>query len=122
MQSDIDYMKIGQRIKAARVLKGFTQFELGELTDVSNNHISHIESGQTKVSLSLLIKIASVLDKDIDYFLLDIPYTRSDTIINSEIADKLNHCSSATLIAVNRMIDIMIEYEKFIRTDLEKSL
>ena len=122
MQSDIDYMKIGQRIKAARVLKGYTQFELGELTDVSNNHISHIESGQTKVSLSLLIKIASVLDKDIEYFLLDVPYTRSGTIINSEIAEKLNRCSSATLIAVNQMIDTMMEYEKLIRADLEKVL
>lgn len=115
MQSDIDYIRIGQRIKAARLAKGLTQADLGEATNVSNNHISYIEIGQTKVSLSLLIKLASALEKDLDYFLLDVPYTRKNTIINSEIAEKLNKCSSNTLITINRMLDLFLEYESTLK-------
>ena len=92
MQSDIDYDKIGQRIKAARLEKKYSQADLGGSVGCSNNHISHIEVGQTKVSLPLLLKLASVLEKELDYFLLDTPYARRDSIIDNEIAMKLKKC------------------------------
>ena len=33
--------------------------------------MSHIETGQTKVSLSLLLKLAYALDMDLNFFLMD---------------------------------------------------
>ena len=71
MQPEIDYIKIGQRIKAARQEKGYSQADLGALVGCSNNHMSHVEVGQTKVSLAMLLKLAFVLEKNFDYFLLD---------------------------------------------------
>lgn len=50
MQPEINYTKIGQRIKSARLEKGYSQADLGERVGCSNNHMSHIEVGQTKVS------------------------------------------------------------------------
>ena len=50
VQPTVDFTKIGQRIKAARLEKGLNQSELGELVGCSNNHMSHVEVGQTKVS------------------------------------------------------------------------
>lgn len=47
--------------------------------------MSHVEVGQTKVSLPMLLKLAYVLDKNFDYFLLDTPYAKCENIINSEI-------------------------------------
>ena len=61
MQPDIDYAKIGQRIKSARQEKGFSQADLGALVGCSNNHMSHVEVGQTKVSLAMLLKLSIVL-------------------------------------------------------------
>ena len=55
MQPEIDYIKIGQRIKAARQEKGYSQADLGALVGCSNNHMSHVEVGQTKVSLAMLL-------------------------------------------------------------------
>lgn len=61
MQPEIDYVKIGQRIRAARQEKGYSQADLGALVGCSNNHMSHVEVGQTKVSLAMLLKLAFVL-------------------------------------------------------------
>ena len=108
MQPTVDFTKIGQRIKAARLEKGLNQSELGELVGCSNNHMSHVEVGQTKVSLSMLMKLSLVLEKDFDYFLMDTPYVRQERLIDTEILKK---CTPATLISVNKIIDILLEQQ-----------
>jgi transcriptional regulator with XRE-family HTH domain len=111
VQPEVDYLKIGQRIKSARLEQGLNQTELGKLVGCSNNHMSHIEIGQTKVSLSMLLRISYVLKKDLNYFLLDTPYAKRESIVNGEIAQKLEKCNSTTLVAISRMIDILIEQQ-----------
>ena len=111
VQPEIDYFKIGQRIKIARLERGLTQSDLGSLVGCSNNHMSHVEIGQTKVSLSLLLRLSYVLEKDFDFFLLDTPYAKCDSIINTEIATKLRTCNSSTLVTINRIIDILLEQQ-----------
>ncbi|MEY8574887.1 helix-turn-helix transcriptional regulator [Oscillospiraceae bacterium 21-37] len=117
MQPEIDFAKIGQRIKAARMEKGLNQGELGELVGCSNNHMSHVEVGQTKVSLTMLMKLSVVLEKDFDYFLLDTPYVRQDRVIDSEILDKMKKCSPATLISINKIIDVLLEQQDVVETE-----
>ncbi len=112
MQPEIDYVKIGRRIKAARLEKGYSQADLGALVGCSNNHMSHVEVGQTKVSLAMLLKLSTVLEKDFDFFLLDTPYAKCDSIINKEIAEKLQRCSATTLITISKIIDVLIEQQK----------
>ena len=93
LQPELDYEKVGQRIKAARMEKNLNQADLGALVGCSNNHISHVEIGQTKVSLPLLLKIATSLD------------------INTELAEKLNQCNTTTLITISKIIDALIEQQ-----------
>ena len=111
VQPTVDFTKIGLRIKAARLEKGLNQSELGELVGCSNNHMSHVEVGQTKVSLSMLMKLSLVLEKDFDYFLMDTPYVRQERLIDTEILKKLKKCTPATLISVNKIIDILLEQQ-----------
>ena len=105
LQPELDY------VKAARMEKNLNQADLGALVGCSNNHISHVEIGQTKVSLPLLLKIATSLDKDFDYFLLDTPYTSRERLINTELAEKLNQCNTTTLITISKIIDALIEQQ-----------
>ncbi len=112
MQPEINYMKIGQRIRAARQEKKLSQADLGALVGCSNNHMSHVEVGQTKVSLPMLLKLAYVLDKDFDYFLMDTPYARRNQLIDGEISMKLTMCNTSTLIAVNKMLDVLLEQQQ----------
>ena len=111
LEAKIDFVKIGQRIKTARLEKGFSQAELGALLGCSNNHMSHVEVGQTKVSLSMLIHLAAVLAKDFDYFLLDCPRIKSASIIDGEISEKLKRCNTATLITLNKILDALLEQQ-----------
>ena len=117
MQPDIDYIKIGQRIRKCCVNRHMTQAELGALIGCSNNHVSHIETGQTRVSNAILMRIARTMNLSLDYFLMDTPYAQPETIINTEIAEKLGRCKPATLVAVNRILDSLLEQQDALIAD-----
>lgn len=108
---EVDYAYIGERIRNRRLAKGLTQADLSALANCSNNYLSHIETGQSKVSLGMLLRLAYALGESIEYFLLDTPYAQPDVIINREIAAKLKLCSPVTLNAVSKMIDVFIEQQ-----------
>ena len=114
---DVDFKKIGARIRQLRIEKGLTQSELGELIGCSNNHMSHIETAQNKVSLSLLLRLSYALEVSLDFFLLDTPFARPQAIIDFELSQKLQKCSPTTLIAVNQMIDTLLEQQTALSTD-----
>ena len=117
MQPDIDYLKIGQRIKAARLEKGLNQSDLGALVGCSNNHMSHVEIGQTKVSLPMLMKLSLALEKDFDYFLMDTTYAKCETIIDIDISNKLKKCNATTLITLNKILDALLEQQEMTCTE-----
>jgi len=112
LEAKIDFVKIGQRIKTARLEKGFSQAELGALLGCSNNHMSHVEVGQTKVSLTMLVRLAAILEKDFEYFLLDSPYIKNSSIIDGDLSEKLKQCDSMTLITLNKIIDALLEQQR----------
>ncbi len=114
MQLEIDFLRVGQRIKTARQEHKMSQAELSRLVGCSNNHMSHVEVGQTKVSLTMLLRISFALGKDLNYFLLDTPYVDRDCVINSDIARKLEECNPATLVSVNKMIDVLLEHQQLL--------
>ena len=117
MLPELDYRTIGQRIKAARQEANLTQAELGALVGCSNNHMSHVEVGQTKVSLPMLVKIAFVLKKELPYFLFGTPYAGRSYTLDTGISEKLQRCSEPTLLAVGKMIDILLEQQERFTTE-----
>ena len=119
VQPEIDYFRIGQRIKAARLESSLNQAELGKRVGCSNNHMSHVETGQTKVSLSMLLRISYVLKRDLNYFLLDTPYAERESILDDEISKKLERCNPATLLAVNKMIEVLLEQQDAFLSGIE---
>ena len=57
----MDYYKIGQQIRKIRKACGMSQEELAEKVDISVTHMSHIETGNTKLSLAVFVDIAKAL-------------------------------------------------------------
>lgn len=90
----MDYYAIGQRIRRIRKVRGITQEALAELVDVSTTHVSHIETGVTKLSLPVLVKIANALDVRVDALLYDEP-RGGVSIAVDEIAAILEGCNAA---------------------------
>ena len=105
---NIDYKKMGLRIKFARLEKGLTQEKLSELLDMSNNYISNIECSHSIPSLETFITICNVLEVTPDKILLDRIFT-SNEYIREDIALKLKQCDEKEMQFVSRFIDILLE-------------
>ena len=118
MSAEIDYSKIGMRIRAARKERKMTQEEVAQACGCSNNHLSAVESGVNKPSLELIIRLATVLDSSIDYFLMDNPRIRPQYIIDSRIAPKLATCSPAELRYIEQVIEGLLEYKGELATSV----
>lgn len=89
----MDYYKIGQRIRKSRKAHGLSQEELAEKVNISTTHMSHIETGNTKLSLQVLVDIACALGVRTDDLLYDIPVASASTALN-EIAAVLDRCTA----------------------------
>ena len=59
------------KIKMARVEKGLSQQDLADLCDVTRQTIGLIEKGKYNPTLNLCMKIASVLNKTLNYLFWD---------------------------------------------------
>ena len=68
----MDYYAIGQRIRKYRKAKGLSQEQLAELVDISTTHMSHIETGNTKLSLQVFADLAEALQVSVDSLLYDV--------------------------------------------------
>ncbi|MEG0777428.1 MAG: helix-turn-helix transcriptional regulator [Oscillospiraceae bacterium] len=114
---DVDFYKLGQKIKKLRQERGLTQADLSAMINCSNNHLSHIETAQCKVSLTMLLRLSYALEVSLDTLLLNTPYARPEVIISSEIAGKLQQCLPSTLNAISTIIDALLEQQKEIPSD-----
>lgn len=61
---ELDYREIGRNIRAYRMKKNWKQKELAERVNVTEQHISHIETARTQLSLPTLVSIANALEVD----------------------------------------------------------
>lgn len=90
------YFEIGQRIRRYRKACCLSQETLAGRVGISVTHMSHIETGNTKLSLPVLAKIAEELSVGTDALLSDAPKsdratlsTEAQEILDSFEADEL---------------------------------
>lgn len=67
----LNYYEIGQRIRKVRRAQDMPQEQLAEKVNISTVHMSHIETGSTKMSLAVLVEIAVALNVSTDELLFD---------------------------------------------------
>lgn len=67
----MNYYEIGQRIRKVRKARGLSQDALAEKVGISTTHMSHIETGNTKLSLAVFVELATALDVRADELLFD---------------------------------------------------
>lgn len=88
----MNYYEIGQRIRKFRKAANLSQEQLAEQIGISVTHMSHIETGNTKLSLPVFVEIARVLSVQTDALLYDTPEL-SKTSLKQELSDLLDTCS-----------------------------
>ncbi len=92
----LDYYAIGQRIRKYRRALNLSQETLAEKINISTTHMSHIETGNTKMSLPVLAAIAAALNVSTDSILFDEKRESKNTAID-EIGFELDDCSLTEL-------------------------
>ena len=99
----LNYFQIGQRIRKFRKAAGLSQEELAEKIDISTTHMSHIETGNTKLSLPVLTDIALHLDVRTDDLIFESP--RAGRVSYTEnILHTLDQCDEVQLRIIADMI------------------
>ena len=102
----MDYYKIGQQIRKIRKAHGFSQEELAELVNISTTHMSHIETGNTKLSLPVLVDLANALNVQADDLLYENP-TASVGRASEEIIAVMDSCTPQEAKVIVDMVKAM---------------
>ena len=110
----MDYYEIGQRIRRIRKAHKLSQEELAEKVGISTTHMSHIETGNTKLSLPVFVDIAEALEVKTDSLLYDEPRD-SVTTAMSDIAAILEECDTKQACVISDMVKAMKQsFDKYI--------
>ncbi|MBP3772065.1 MAG: helix-turn-helix transcriptional regulator [Treponema sp.] len=104
----MDYEKIGQRIRKYRKSKNFSQEQLAEKIGISPTHMSHIETGSTKLSLPVLVDLSEMLEVKTDNLLFD-----EKSVSDFKLQELIAQCNEA-------QIDIITSIIKSVKTSLDK--
>ena len=105
-------IKLGERIRELRKIKGISQLELAYDMDMSMNTISGIELGKISPKIETLRKIASKLDVEIGE-LFNFSHTTAKNKVTrkkiEEISRKLQDFDTAFIILAQNTIDLLIK-------------
>ena len=107
----MNYCEIGQKIRKYRKVRGYSQEQLSEQVNISVTHLSHIETGNTKLSLPVLVAISKVLDIQTDDLLSEKNSGRNTAI--GELSSVLDACST-------QQIRIITDTVKALKESLDK--
>ncbi len=89
----MDYYEIGQRIRKYRKAHQLSQEELAEQIGISTTHMSHIETGNTKLSLPVLVSLAAALEVGADDLLFESVATTRNSVMD-DLVNTLENCST----------------------------
>lgn len=90
--ANVDLKLIGQRIKKARVNKGWSQEKLAEKIEVATAYLGRVERGGTTINLKRLAQVALVLDVPIEELITGV-VKEDDRYLSKEFSDLLKKCS-----------------------------
>lgn len=74
MSEKIRLKNLGINIKSERLRKNLSQERLAELTNISRNSVSLIETGKINPTILKVIDIARVLDVDVNILIKEVSF------------------------------------------------
>ena len=108
----MNYEEIGKRIRKYRKLKNLSQEQLAEKINISTTHMSHIETGSIKLSLQVLVDLATILEVNTD----DLIFEKKGESTNKKINDILSDCNENQIAFITDIIkstkDALDKYEE----------
>lgn len=100
----INFKAIGQRIKRIRKGNDLTQERLAEMLNISTEHLSRIETGSYRPSLSLIEKISDIFKIEEQIIMFGNGFDESS---DKELCDKIECLSEDKKQAVKLILDLI---------------
>ena len=110
----LDYVAIGTKIRAIRKARNLSQEQLAEKIWISTTHMSHIETGNTKLSLAVLVDIADALHVGADELLSTKPFLEKNHL-EDEIRAVIQSCTAPQ---ARVLLDLLIAAKQSMDTNL----
>lgn len=118
---DINYQKLGWRIKKSRENMGLSQESFAEKVDLSVTHVSNIENGNSKVSLNSIMAIANTLNVTVDYLLRDSIINQANAV-QIDLSHIFDDCSgSETEFLLSLLLEAKEMLRKFVNEDIRNT-
>lgn len=102
----MDYASLGRRIREKRKKKSVTQTELASQTGISAVHISNIELGNTRASLSTIVSIANALGTSLDELACDSLESTAFIYVDS-IYSMFEECNHIEIKIISETVDAL---------------
>jgi len=102
----LNYKLIGERLKDARLKKGFTQEKLAETMKLSIAYISRVETGKTHISLKRLNELCSILDTT-EGFILDGTSQEAPNYLDEKLSSMLKDITPQEKELVYQMVEVV---------------
>jgi len=107
MQNDIDYAKIGNRIRIERKKFDMTRENLSELLNISPYFLGQIERGERKMSINTLVNVSECLHISIDnLFFEQVNVNTNNDVLHSLI----NKCSEKEVKVIEGLIKLLLPH------------
>ncbi|MCI8527108.1 MAG: helix-turn-helix transcriptional regulator [Oscillospiraceae bacterium] len=103
---DLDFCRIGKKIRDIRIEKRLTQEYIADMADVNTSHISNIENDRAKISLPTLVHVCNALDTTVDHILAE-EYKDPLSAIDQAILHELRKCDAATKERILKIVQIL---------------
>ena len=103
---NLDFCKIGKKIRDIRIEKRLTQEYIADMADVNTSHISNIENNRVKISLSTLVHVCNALGTTVDHILAE-EYLDPSSAIDQAILHELHKCDASTKERILKIIQIL---------------
>lgn len=117
----MDYYAIGQRIRRVRKSKGWSQERLAELVGISVTHMSHIETGNTKLSLEVFNDITIALEARADELLFGFREIPREQAMD-DILQVLGDCGTSDICVIYDVIKtVKCSLDKYINNSEEST-
>ena len=104
---ELDYKAIGKRIIIARIKADLTQEQLAERVGISPTHLSNIETGTTRVSLTTIVGLVNALNVTVDDVLCD-NVIHAKIQFERDISQLLEDCDEYEIRIVKEMAEALI--------------
>lgn len=104
---ELNYQGIGTRIKTARIKADLSQEQLAVLVGMSTSHLSNIENGTTRISLTTLVNLANALSVTPDALLCD-SVIHAKTQFEQDIQELLAGCDAYEIRVVKEVLSSVI--------------